>query len=104
MHCFNRAATPKTQKNLCHSLWDYRDSFTDPIRQLETELDELNTQRRDTQELKKSMDFLDSLGISFTADEAMVARIHQQAAADSDYDNDQDNWLDNAAEGEGPEL
>ena len=50
------------------------------------------------------MDFLDSLGISSTADEAMVARIRQQAAADSDYDNDQDNWLDNAAEGEGPEL
>ncbi|MDK4248752.1 hypothetical protein QPX34_12205 [Corynebacterium accolens] len=55
---------------------DYRDSFTDPIRQLETELDELNTQRRNEEGLKRSMDFLDSLGISTTADEAMVARIH----------------------------
>lgn len=45
-----------------------------------------------------------ALSASPTADEAMVARIHQQAAADSDYDNDQDNWLDNAPEGEGPEL
>ena len=83
---------------------DYRDSFTDPIRQLETELDELNTQRRNEEGLKRSMDFLDSLGISTTADEAMLARFHQQAATDNDYDNDQDNWLDNAPESEGPEL
>ncbi|WP_046095368.1 hypothetical protein [Corynebacterium ulcerans] len=47
------------------------------------------------QGLKKPIDFLDSLGISATADEAMVARVHQQATADSDYDNDQDNWRDN---------
>ena len=83
---------------------DYRDSFNDPIRQLETELDELNTQRRDEEGLKRSMDFLDSLGLSPVADEEMVARIHQQAAADSDYNNDQDNWVDNAPESEGPEL
>ncbi|MDK4237221.1 hypothetical protein QPX44_07080 [Corynebacterium pseudodiphtheriticum] len=81
---------------------DYRESFTTPIRQLETELDTLSTQRRDMQGLKKSMDFLDSLGISTTADDVMAARIHQQAAADSDYD--QDNWLDNIPESEGPEL
>ena len=54
------------------------------------------------QGLKKSMDFLDSLGISTTADDVLAARIHQQAAADSDYD--QDNWLDNIPESEGPEL
>ena len=83
---------------------DYRDSFTDPIRQLETELDELRSQRSEEQELQKSLDFLDSLGISTTADDEMLARFHQQAAADSDYDNDQDNWLDNAPESEGPEL
>ncbi|ARX64209.1 Hypothetical protein Cp262_2104 [Corynebacterium pseudotuberculosis] len=41
------------------------------------------------------MGFLDSLGISTTADEAMVARVHQQATTDSDYDNNQDNWRDN---------
>lgn len=83
---------------------DYRDSFTDPIRQLETELDELRSQRSDEQELQNSLDFLDSLGISTTADDEMLARFHQQAATDSDYDNDQDNWLDNASESEGPEL
>ncbi|MBH5301070.1 hypothetical protein [Corynebacterium silvaticum] len=41
-------------------------------------------QRHDMQGLKKPMGFLDSLGISATADEAMVARVHQQATADSD--------------------
>ena len=83
---------------------DYRDSFTDPIRQLETELDELNTQRRNEEGLKRSMDFLDSLGISTTADDEMLARFHQQAAADSDYDNDQDTWLDDTPENDSPEL
>ena len=83
---------------------DYRDSFTVPIRQLETELDELRSQRSDEQGLQNSLDFLDSLGISSTADEAMVARIRQQAAADSDYDNDQDNWLDDTPENDSPEL
>ena len=83
---------------------EYRDSFTTPIRQLETELDALATQRRDTQGLKKSMDFLDSLGMSATADNEMASRIHQQAAADNDYGNDEDNWLDNAPNNEGPEL
>lgn len=38
------------------------------------------------------MDFLDSLGISTPSDDAVAARIHQQAAADSDYH--QDKWLD----------
>ena len=83
---------------------DYRDSFTDPIRQLKTELDELRSQRSDEQALQNTLDVLDSLGISTTADEAMLARFHQQAATDNDYDNDQDNWLDNAPESEGPEL
>ena len=83
---------------------DYRDSFTTPIRQLETELDALSTQRRDMQGLKKSMDFLDSLGMSATADDEMVSRIHQQAAADNDYDNAPDNWLDNTPSNDGPEL
>ncbi|WP_410764720.1 MobF family relaxase (plasmid) [Corynebacterium rhinophilum] len=83
---------------------DYRDSFTTPIRQLETELDALSAQRRDMQGLKKSMDFLDSLGMSATADDEMVSRIHQQAAADYDYENDQDNWLDNTPSNDGPEL
>ena len=83
---------------------DYRDSFTTPIRQLETELDALSAQRRDMQGLKKSMDFLDSLGMSATADDEMVSRIHQQAAADNDYDNAPDNWLDNTPSNDGPEL
>lgn len=83
---------------------DYRDSFTDPIRQLENELNELNTQRQREEDLERSMDFLDSLGISTTADDAMAARIHQQAAAGNDYDNAPDNWLDDAPENEGPEL
>ena len=83
---------------------DYRDSFTTPIRQLETELDALSVQRRDMQGLKKSMDFLDSLGMSATADDEMVSRIHQQAAADNDYDNAPDNWLDNTPSNDGPEL
>lgn len=83
---------------------NYRDSFTGPIRQLENELDELNTQRRNEEGLKQSMDFLDSLGISTTADDEMIARFHQQADADNDYDYDQDNWIDSAPENEGPEL
>lgn len=83
---------------------DYRESFTTPIRQLETELDTLSTQRRDMQGLKKSMDFLDSLGMSATADDEMASRIYQQAAADNDYGNDQDNWLDNTPSDGGPEL
>ena len=83
---------------------DYRESFTTPIRQLETELDTLSTQRRDMQGLKKSMDFLDSLGMSATADDEMASRIYQQAAADNDYGNDQDNWLDNTPSDDGPEL
>lgn len=83
---------------------DYRDRFTDPIRHLENELDELNIQRRNAEGLKQSMDFLDSLGISTTADDAMAARIRQQAAAGNDYDNAPGNWLDDAPENEGPEL
>ena len=83
---------------------DYRDSFNDPIRQLETELDELRSQRSEEQELQKSLDFLDSLGISTTADEAMLARFHQQAATDNDYDNDQDTWIDDTPENDSPEL
>ncbi|MDK6494356.1 hypothetical protein [Corynebacterium coyleae] len=50
------------------------------------------------------MDFLDSLGISTTADDEMIARFHQQADTDNDYDYDQDNWIDSAPENEGPEL
>lgn len=50
----------------------------------------------------QSMDFLDSLGISTPSDDAVAARIHQQAAADSDYH--QDNRLDSIPESEGPEL
>jgi traA len=34
----------------------------------------------------------------------MLARFHQQAATDSDYDSDQDNWLDDTPENDSPEL
>lgn len=83
---------------------DYLGSFTAPISQFEAELDKLTIQRDKIDGLKQSMEFLESIGIDPTANAAMGTRIHQQAAADSDYDNDQDNWLDNAPEGEGPEL
>lgn len=61
---------------------DYRDSFTASIHQLENQLDELNAQRRNEEGLKQSMNFLDSLAISTTADDEMVARFHQQVDAE----------------------
>jgi len=83
---------------------DYLGSFTALISQFEAELDKLTIQRDKIDGLKQSMEFLESIGIDPTANAAMGTRIHQQAAADSAYDNDQDNWLDNTPEFEGPEL
>ncbi|MCS4492593.1 MobF family relaxase, partial [Corynebacterium sp. ES2715-CONJ3] len=81
----------------------YYDSFTDPIRQVEVELAELQSQRRAIENLKKSQNFLNVLGIGATAQDATASRIHQQVAVD----NGQDSWVDNApmsSKDEGLEL
>ena len=87
---------------------DDRDSFTTPIRELETELDALSTERDSKQNRKRSLNFFHRIGLDITGDE-LSARIRQQAAieqaaADNDYGNSHNNRLNNAPNRKGPEL